>query len=359
MALPLARAAHDRWPTMPLLLTASTVTGRTQLRRPDAVLTAGWFPFDHALVVRRFLDATAPRALVLIETELWPNVLRGCRARGIPVTIANGRISDAQFRRLTRFRSWVRPMFACIDRAGMQSAEHAARMVALGVPASRVEVTGSLKFDGAPVQAPPEDLASLRAACGLDDAPVLVAGSTRPGDEALVADAWRALRKMYPDLRLVVVPRHVDRADEVARLFTEPVLRRSSGEAPSGEPVVLVDTLGELTAFYALATVAVVGGSFRPGVDGHNPIEPAALGIPAVFGPYMRNFAEPAHLLAAGGGALQLDQPGQLTDAVRRLLADPVLRARMGEQARAVVAANRGATARTLDLLAPFVEQDV
>jgi len=186
----------------------------------------------------------------------------------------------------------------------------------------------------------------------------VIFGSTRPGDETLAASCWRTLRNSFHSLRRVVAPRHPERVEEAISAFDEPILRRSEtsqGRSPAGERVIVLDTVGELATFYALATVVVIGGSFFPGVNGHNPVESAALGVPTVFGPYMRNFVDPARELLARGGAVQVDRPEGLLPVLTRLLTDEQERTRIGARGREAVLANQGATGRNLDLLAEVV----
>lgn len=359
-ARPLVEALRARHPDAPLLITASTVTGHeraTALFPNDAVT---WLPFDTAHAVRRFLDAARPRALVLIETELWPNILAGCQRRHIPVVLANGRLSDRHLRRYRRMRWWYRPLLQGLAAAGMQSERYAQRIVALGAAPERVCITGNLKFDAVQDHVPGRSRAQLRSQHGFrPEDRILVFGSTRPGDEALASACWATLREEYPDLRLVVAPRHVDRADEIAGFFSEPLQRRTrirQGATHVGERVLLVDTMGELAGFLAMASVAVVGGSFFPGVNGHNPLEPAALGVPVVFGHYMSNFEDAAATLVARKGARQVACPEDLYLAISELLGNAAEQRQMGTRARRAVLDNQGAVQATIDLIASVVD---
>ena len=359
VATPLIAALQGRWPDAPALLTVSTIAGRRLADSSAGPVPIAWFPFDHRWSVNRFLTRANPRLLVLVETEIWPNAIRMARRRGIPVAVVNGRLSDKHFDRYRRRAWWVRPAFAAISAAGMQNREYAERIEELGTPSSAIQVTGSTKVDGVATEVPRDLPSRVRSENGLPpEARVLVFGSTRPGDEALAAQCWGALRDEFPDLRIVVAPRHVERAGEALAAFDEPVLKRSAvrnGTSPGTERVLLVDTLGELTSFYAVATVAVIGGSFYPGVNGHNPLESAALGIPTVFGPYMRNFIDPARILVEADGAFQVTRPEELPGVLRRLLSSAHMCRQIVDRGRKAVLANQGATARTLELLAPFL----
>jgi 3-deoxy-D-manno-octulosonic-acid transferase len=354
-ARPLVRAMRSRWGNLPLLLTVSTTTGYSLAARTFADVPLAWFPFDHPLIVRRFLKRLDPVGLVLLETEVWPNVVRQAYRRHVPVAIVNGRISDKHFRRYHCLRPFVKEMFGMITAAGVQNELYAERMLDLGAVARAVHLTGNLKFDGVPMEVNPESASRVFKESGIGgNDPILVFGSTRPGDEALAATCWRHLRDEFPRAALVVAPRHVSRSGEVARLFAEPVVRRTQVRdcPPSGEArVLIVDTVGELSFLYVAATVAVVGGSFYPGVDGHNPLEPAALGVPVVFGPFMRNFYDPARILVQSGGAVQVAGPAELLPVLRGLLADEGARQVMGQQAKEAVRSQQGAIDRTLDML--------
>ncbi|NIA15655.1 MAG: 3-deoxy-D-manno-octulosonic acid transferase [Nitrospiraceae bacterium] len=355
-ARPILKALAQRWPGVPIVLTASTVTGRQlALDIAEGVDTA-WLPFDHPLCMRRFVRQLRPRALVLIETELWPNLLWQTRRFGAPVVLVNGRLSDKHLGRYERHRAWLKPVVRALSAAGMQNQEYAGRLVALGASPADVHVTGNTKFDGVRTAVDPAILARLRAENGFNEGrPLLLFGSTRPGDEALAAQCWSRLSGAFPQARLVVAPRHNKRIDEALQSFAgQPVLRRSEvqeGRVPAGERVFFLDTVGELASFYALATIAVIGGSFYPGVNGHNPLESAALGVPTVFGPYMRNFVDPARELVQAGGAIQVKTPEDLCGALEDLLASSETRATIAERGHRAVLVNQGAIQRNLDLL--------
>lgn len=352
-ARPILLAIEQRWPGSTVLLTVSTLSGYELAASWGGKVRFTWFPFDHPLAVKRFLAKLNPRLLVLIETELWPAVLNETRRRGVPIAVVNGRLSDKHYARYRRWRPFLGFMFRPLSIAAMQNDEYARRIADLGAPA--VHVTGNTKFDGARTQRDPAVEGALRHENGFSETGrILLFGSTRPGDEALAAACWTVLREKFPDLHLVIAPRHTGRLSEALAPFDEPILRRSqvkSGQTPNHERVFCLDTTGELAGFYALASVAVIGGSFYPGVEGHNPIEPAALGVPTVFGPYMRNFDLPARALIEAGGARQAASPEALCTVLEDLLDSEASRTLIGERGREVVLANQGAIDRTLDLL--------
>jgi 3-deoxy-D-manno-octulosonic-acid transferase len=355
---PLVEAIRGRWPELSVVLTTVTPTGaRVAAERLPGAITHRYFPLDLPGSVGRALEGVRPRFFIGMETELWPNFLRGLARRGIPAMIANGRVSDRSFRRYRWVRFLMARVLQDVTVFGMQSAEDARRIIALGAPPERVVVTGNLKSD-----LPPEDTAAARAwqdrlgRAGGDL--VWVAGSTHRGEEDLVLEAFGALRARFPALRLVLAPRHPERAGEVERRVQArglKVVRRTAlGAGPAAERVLLLDTVGELADLYEAADLAFVGGSLIP-VGGHNMLEPAARRRPVLFGPHTENFREAAELLlAAGAAALVRDAQG-LADTAGRLLADPELRARMGAAGRAAVSRRQGALARTLDLVQRFL----
>ncbi len=353
-------ALRTRFPGVPILLTTSTATGRELASSTVEDVQVTWLPFDTLPAVRGFLDKVRPRVLVLVETEVWPNLVRETRRNGTPVAVVNARLSPRQFPKYRRFRWFFRPAFSALSAVGAQNDTYAARYVSLGAAPGAVQVTGNMKFDAVRTEVDARSRLDLRVGCGFGgDTPVLVFGSTRPGDEALAARCWRTLRDRFPDLRLVVAPRHGQRLTEALEPFgDERVALRSdikAGRAPRDARVLFVDTLGELVTFYSLATVVVIGGSFFPGVDGHNPLESAALGVATVYGPHMGNFPEASEALLIRGGAIQVANPEALCETLERLVSDPQACRALGTLGRKAVLENRGATERNADLVAEAV----
>ncbi len=340
-----------------MLLTTSTISGRDLARKTLGDIPVAWLPFDILSAVRSFVRQLRPRVLVLVETEIWPNLVRETRGTGSPVVVVNARLSPRQFPAYRRFRWFFRPAFSLLSAVGAQNAVYADRFAALGTAPELVQVTGNMKFDAVRTEVDSRARLELRIGCGYGaETPVLVFGSTRSGDEALAARCWSVLRDRFPELRLVVAPRHNQRLAEALEPFVgEKVVLRSEVKA-GGElrdsRILIVDTLGELVTFYSLATLVVVGGSFFPGVDGHNPLESAALGVATVFGPFMGNFPEAADALLARGGAVQVNGPEALCGTLERLLSDPHACRGLGTLGRKAVLENRGATERNADLVA-------
>ena len=361
---------RGRYPRLRLFLSTTTRAGQQLARRSvtnvDGVL---YFPFDWAFSVRRTLDRVQPRLFVMIETEIWPNLLRECRRRGIRTVLVNGRISYRSFPRYRLVRPFFRRVLADIDRFCVQGDEASRRLVSLGADPSRITVTGSLKFDALeviPTRGRGRERV-LRFFRMSPNRPVLVAGSTLRGEEEAVVRAFNRLRTAGPstvlggssNALLVIAARHPERFAEVERLCRQEGLstvRRT--ELPiDAEPradAVILDTIGELAEVYQVATVVFVGGSLvRAG--GHNILEPAVFGKPIVFGPHMENFAEIADAFLANDAAVQVRSDRELEAAVVGLMGDPVRRARLGAAARALVDANRGAKDKTLAAIAGLV----
>jgi 3-deoxy-D-manno-octulosonic-acid transferase len=335
----LVRALAAAHPEHRLLLTCMTAAGRDTLMQLHGVsATIAWLPYDYPGAVRRFLGHFRPRIGLLVETELWPNLLAACAERGVPVLLANARLSEKSARAYGRLRGLARPAVASLALACAQSEPDAARLRALG--ARRVEVTGNLKFDSMPDEA---KRAAGRAWRDRLARPVLLLASTREGEERLLLDA---LQERDPALLVLVVPRHPRRFNEVAALAQS---RRSRCPLPgAADRVHLGDTMGEMDFYYAAADVAVIGGSFAP-LGGQNLIEACAAGVPVVLGPSMFNFAEATRLAVEAGAALQAaDAPSAMGQA-SSLLADPARRTAMGEAGRKLCALHRGATQRHLD----------
>jgi len=352
-----------RYPRLRLYLSTTTMAGqevaRRSLQQVDAVF---YFPFDWTFAVRRTLDVVRPRVFIMMETEIWPNLLRMCRARGIRTVLINGRISSRSYPRYKLVRPFFRRVLADIDRFCMQSEESAHRLLDLGADPARVTVTGSLKFDSLELPVlghgkPRERV--LRFFRVSANRPVVVAGSTFRGEEAAVLHAFSRIKATMPTALAVIAPRQPERFGEVERLAREAgfaTVRRSDLpiDAEPRADVIVLDTLGELAQLYQIATAVFVGGSL---VDhaGHNILEPAMFGKPIVFGPYMQNFKEIALAFITNGAAVQVQSERELDEALLTLLTDPVLRARLGAAARALVEANRGAKDKTLAVIADLL----
>jgi 3-deoxy-D-manno-octulosonic-acid transferase len=353
---PVLRELLPQLPRQALVMTCTTLAGREQARRLFPQATACLLlPVDLPWLLRPWILRFKPRLVLLAETELWPNFLRELKHHGAQVLVVNGRLTERSFRRY----QWLGHRFAdvldCVEVFAMQAQADADRVVALGARKARVLVAGNTKFDlAADLQGARDQAETLRRDLGWrKEQGVIVAGSTRPGEEALLAQAFVELRKKLPELCLVMAPRHLDRVDEAAAALKAAGLdfvRRSQG-ALKGTTVLLLDTLGELRAFYALAEpagLAWVGGSFCD-FGGQNPLEAAALGVPVFFGPSMRHFPEIAAALLEAGAAWQGASTG-LAQASTALLQDPKARRAAAEGAVACVAVRSGASKRTAEL---------
>ena len=356
-AAALVRALHARHPDVPLVLTTATPTGRAQAATLfGADVEVRFLPYDTAGSVRRFLARIRPLAAIIMETELWPNLLHECGRRGVPVVFASARLAA---RSVPRYRRFGTLFSAGLRNAWVaaQSSADADRFIALGADPARTRVVGNLKFDMRPGEAVAESGRELRRRY-LGARPVWTAGSTHEGEEEMVLGAHAALERAVRGALLVLVPRHPQRFEGVAALLERRGLvfdRRGRSETVRPEAqVLLLDTMGELTAFYAASDVAFVGGSLVP-VGGHNLLEPAALGVPVITGTHTQNGPEIARLLIEAGGALEVADAVALAAAAGRLLADPALRERMGESARSFVEAHRGSLARLLALIEPLL----
>ena len=342
------------YPGVPIVLTTGTATGMDEIQKWNEDIEVAWFPFDHPWVVQSFFNRLNPRYVVLIETELWPNVLHRANLRQTPVIIINGRLSEKHFGQYERHKKFFHPYLSSIALAAMQTSLDAERIETLGVPKENIKITGNIKFDGADTKADTARVEALGKELGIGpEMPLVVFGSTRPGEERAFASLWSHLKSLFPQLCVIIAPRHLNRLSEAAKPFTGEVLHKRSELSQTGEKiecgdVILLDTIGELKSIYSLATVAVVGGSFSEDVQGHNPIEPAALGIPTVFGPYMKNFLQAAAILTDCGGAIQVKDEEALLPVLKELLSDPEKRKHMGAHAQEAVRNNKGAIEKTL-----------
>lgn len=358
-AVPLVRALTERHGTDAVLVTTTTPTGADTLERMlGGAVRHVYFPYDLPAVLDRFLARFRPRLLVVLETELWPNTTAACRARGIPIVLANARLSDRSLRAYRRVSALSRELVRDIACIAAQSDDDARRFIALGAEPSSVSVFGSLKFDLDLPASIHEEAEALRRELGINR-PIVIAGSTRDGEESVLLEALAILREHLANVLLIVAPRHPERFDEVAALCEnagESVARRSE-QTPcgAGTSVYLVDTMGELPRFYAAADVAFVGGSLLP-LGGHNVLEPASLGTPVLSGPHTQNFAATCRLLAEGGVLKTVHDAPSLAAAALDWLGDSNERDRIGTRAREIVRTHRGATARTLEVIEELLE---
>jgi 3-deoxy-D-manno-octulosonic-acid transferase len=357
-AAPLLEALRRAYPALPIVVSTVTETGARVVReRFSELATHRYFPLDFPPIVRRVITSISPAFFVCMETELWPNTLRALAARGIPVMIANGRLSDRSFRRYRVVRGAMKRVLADVGVFGMQSAEDARRVIALGAPPERVVVTGNLKTEPLADPAGAADLWHRLLGLAADQ-PVWVAGSTHRGEEEAVLEAHCRALLDKPNLALVLAPRHPERVGEVIGVLKGrglAAVRRSDLPARrSPGAVIVLDTVGELAQLYAIADVVFVGGSLVP-LGGHNMLEPALRGKPVLFGPHTHNFREAAGILAESGGGRVVHDAGELGVELRRLLADSVLRARLGAAGRDAVIARHGAVRATLELVAQYL----
>lgn len=387
---PLLAQLRQHYPHWELVLTVGTETGYDLARRTFPDLTVCFAPFDFSWAIRNVFERLRPNLVILVELELWPNWLREAQRRQVPVAVINGRLSQHSYHGYRRLGRWFTDHLRCVQLWAVQNATYADRLRRLGVSPARIVVTGSLKFDGVATQRHQLRTVELAHLFGLtppDSADktelVWVAGSTQEPEETLVLQIYARLHARWPQLRLILVPRHQERFEHVARLIQQhgwPLLRRSSlslpqpgssqvpprpdaiaaAPPPPGEklharkpPVILVDTLGELAAVWGLADVAFVGGSFG-NRGGQNMLEPAALGVPVIFGPHVWNFQEIADELCRADAAIQVHSPHELEAVLVALLADAPRRQLLGQRARSFVVAHQGAVHRTVQALHPF-----
>jgi 3-deoxy-D-manno-octulosonic-acid transferase len=349
-------ALRARGDTRELTLSCTTPTGRARARALMPDVPVRYAPLDLPGSLRRCFALLRPRLLVLMETELWPNLLHEAQRAGVPVLIASARVSARSARFYQRFPGLMRAALAANVWVGAQTEADALRFIGLGAPAERVSVSGNIKFDRTLPQELMRQGAALRARIAAGR-PLWVAGSTHAGEESILLQAHRELRLTLPQALLVLAPRHPQRFEAAAAGVRSAGLRcrrrsRAAADTPPDPDceVLLLDTLGELMEFYAAADVAFVGGSLV-GVGGHNLLEPAALGLPVLAGPQQFNSPDIARILAEGGALTTVHGVADLAAALARLLGDPQQRARQGARARAAVEANRGAIGRLLSLV--------
>jgi 3-deoxy-D-manno-octulosonic-acid transferase len=363
----LIRTLSQTRPDLRFVISTTTSTGTNRARElygnNDRIALIR-FPLDFSSAVHRVLDQYQPSVVALMELEVWPNFVAECRQRHIPVLIINGRLTTSSFRGYRILRPFTGGMFRALARVGAQDSTYAQRFIAVGAPPACVSVTGTMKFDTAQVDQPVEGVDELARAVGLAPGkePIWVCGSTGPGEEAIVLNAYRALCVTHPSLRPVIVPRKPERFDEVARQIQVAglrLIRRSRpGEITAGDstiaPVILGDTMGELRKFYALASVVFVGRSLvdlGPRQHGSDMIEPAALGKAVVVGPFTYNFSEAMSQFLVADAVRVASDSSALAATVDYLLVHREECAALGERAREAVRRGQGATARHAQMI--------
>lgn len=356
----LVKELQRRYPDRKIFLSSVTAAGREAgQKRLPGIAGQFYLPFDWAWAVRRVLQQIRPSVLMIVETELWPNLLNAANRYGCRTLLVNARVSDRSFPGYRRIRPFMRRVLQNLSRICTQTAADAERFRALGAPSERVIVTGNVKFDGRTPEFGSFGIKMRETLATANRNPVFVAGSTMHGEEGLVLQAWQAIRGKYPHALMILAPRHPARFGEVAELLHEHQLSHTRRTGISQDQqemlrqiatdeILLLDTIGELAEIFGSADVVFVGGSLVP-TGGHNVVEPAFWGKPVIFGPYMNNFRDVASLFLQAGGAVQVADAHELADAVLRLLDDPEKARQMGERAKGVVNQQAGAGLRILN----------
>ena len=366
-SVPLLKKIKKELPHSKIVLTTITSTGneaaKTRVPEADRVF---FLPIDHPLILRRAIEKIQPSILLIAETELWPNLLRSCRKKGIPVVLFNGRISQRSFRRYVRFKFFFKECMKYISLFLMQTEEDRKRIFEIGGEPQKTRTVGNLKFDQTFPSFTREAMTDIAKTLGLHGTEkILIAGSTHSGEEEVLVTLYKELKKMTPPLVLILAPRHLERLEEV-----EGILKRESlswvrktalfpGAGPSDQKhpeVILLDTMGELMGIYSLGTLVFVGGSLVP-IGGHNPLEPLFFEKCVLFGPYMFNFLEISTRLIEAGGAIQVSGKEDLFSELKRLLLDEVARKKVGEKGHQFVQRHQGATGRMFEEIRPFLNQ--
>jgi 3-deoxy-D-manno-octulosonic-acid transferase len=368
-SIPLVKRIKAVFPQVPLVMTTMTATGNEMARRSlPEVGTVLFFPMDHSFLLRRMIKKIQPCALLIAETELWPNLLRTCGRKNIPVLLFNGRISDRSFRRYLFFRFFFRECLKDVALFLMQTEKDRRRLIDMGALPERTRVAGNIKFDQNFSTLSGEEVTGLaQSLCLKGDEKILIAGSTHSGEEEVLCSLFKEVRKASPGLLLILAPRHLNRLEEVEKVLDREGLSwakrtafLSCGDASNRKrerpEVVLLDTMGELVNFYSLGTLIFIGGSLVP-VGGHNPIEPLFYRKCVLFGPHMFNFSEISTQLVNAGGAIQIAGKDDLTSRAKDLLSDEGKCREFGEKGYQFLLHHRGATERMFEEIKPFLEQ--
>jgi 3-deoxy-D-manno-octulosonic-acid transferase len=361
--VPLLKRIKKEFPHREIVLTTMTSTGnklaKNLLSEADQIL---FFPIDHPLPLRRAIAGIQPGLLLVAETELWPNLLRSCGRKGVPIILFNGRISEKSFRGYLFFKFLFKECLKYVSLFLMQTKEDRTRIIDIGADSNKTRVMGNLKFDQTFPSFTQESLEKSAQSLGLQGKrPVLIAGSTHSGEEEILIPLFKDLKRIDPHLVFILAPRHLDRLEEVERVLKKESvawMRRTSfstNQARKEPPeVILLDTMGELMGLYSLGTLVLVGGSFVP-IGGHNPLEPLFFKKCVLFGPYMFHFSEISRRLIEAEGAIQAKGIEDLTFHIKRLLKDERARKEIGERGYQFLQKHQGATERMMEEIRPFL----
>jgi 3-deoxy-D-manno-octulosonic-acid transferase len=364
-SIPLLKKIKKEFPHSKILLTTMTSTGnetaKTYLPEGDQVL---FIPIDHPLVIRRAIEKIQPSLLLIAETELWPNLLRACGKKGIPIVLFNGRISQKSFRRYLFFKFFFKECLKYISRFLMQTEEDRTRIIEMGGESQKAKAVGNLKFDQTFPSFTTEAISEMAKSLGLrGNENILIAGSTHSGEEEILVSLYKDLKKIDPHLVLILAPRHLERLEEVEKILKKEslpwqrktsFLLRGGGSDQEQSRIILLDTMGELIGLYSLGTLVFVGGSLVP-VGGHNPLEPLLFRKCVLFGPHMFNFLEISNRLIETGGAIQVSGKEDLFSQTKHLLLDKGAQKEIGEKGYRFLQKHQGATERIFNEIRPFL----
>jgi len=363
-SLPLLRRIKKDFPQSQIVLTTMTRTGNETAKKyfpeADAIL---FLPLDHPWVLKRFIKRINPHLLLIAETELWPNLLRSCGKRRIPIILFNGRISERSLRGYLLFRRLFQNGLNHLSLFLMQTEEDQTRIIKIGAPSEKTKVVGNLKFDQTLPTLSGEKLAEVKELSLLQGKSILIAGSTHSGEEEVLIRILKELKKTNPQLILLLAPRHLDRLEEVEKILKREtlswmrrtLLKESEDPGESCE-VILLDTMGELMNLYSLGTLIFIGGTLFP-IGGHNPLEPLFFKKCVLFGPYMFHFSEISRSLVHAGGAIQVKDEEDLFSQLKSLLSDEKMRREIGEKGYQFLQRHQGATERVFKEILPFLSK--
>jgi 3-deoxy-D-manno-octulosonic-acid transferase len=355
----------SRFPDCRLLISTVTKTGNkvaSKVKRDEDVLI--YFPLDLSFIIRRILRVFNVRLFVIMETEIWPNIVTAFSKKNIPIVLINGRLSEKSFRAYRRVKVLIQGVFRRIDQFCMQAAADAARLRALGVDENRIRVTGNMKYDVAAIPLNESEITGLKHSLGINgNTRVLITGSTHRGEDEIIVDAYKQLATTFPDLRLLIAPRHPERAEEIQSIVDRHNLRsmRFSAPAPTFKDadVIILDVIGKLRNLYAIADIVFMGGSLLPRYGGHNLLEPATFKKPILFGPFMNNFKDMAQTFLKAEAALTIKDRDDFKKACTMLLTDGRSANRLGTAAHTIIDQNRGATTRNISYMVDMLNKEV